>query len=132
METKKKKTALSGKKSGFTLIEILLVVTIIGVLLGIALPKITGRGKEAKMMAAGADINSLSMGITEYEMKNGKFPSSLDELISKENGGPYLNKLKVPLDPWGNSYQYQAPGANNTHSFDLYTEFEGTSINNWE
>ena len=66
----------SNPRSGFTLIEILLVVVIIGILAGIAIPKMGGKSEKAMIAQAKANINSLSMAIQEYEMINGAYPSS--------------------------------------------------------
>ena len=107
------------KKSGFTLIEIILVVVIIGILAGIAIPKMGGKSEKAMIAQAKANINSLSMAIQEYEMMNGNYPSSLDGLLDESKGGPFMEKKVVPTDPWGTPYTFSAPGSHNTHTFDL-------------
>lgn len=109
---------------GFTLIEILLVVAIIAILAGLVGPNIVGRGKEARIQAAGADINGgLAAALDIFELDNGKYPDKLDDL-SKDPGsvrnwrGPYVKK-GLPKDPWGNPYVYVYPGSNNPQSYDL-------------
>jgi general secretion pathway protein G len=121
-------------RAGFTLIEILLVVVIIGMLAGIAavsVPKNMRRAREAK---AAADISAISMAIQTYYMDKGKYPSSLDLLVQGEE--PYLEK-GVPDDPWQNKYQYAYPGSHKPLKFDLYCYGEdgvqsGDDIANWQ
>jgi general secretion pathway protein G len=133
MNTKKQKNLMNRRKSGFTLIEILLVVVIIGILAGIGIPALSGKSEKAKFAQAQGNINMLSMGVREYEIMNGDYPSSLDGLLDESKGGPYLEKKSVPTDPWGKPYMYAAPGSNNSHTFDLScTSPKGIVINNWE
>lgn len=132
MENKRKNKHLS-KRSGFTLIEIILVVVIIGILAGIAIPKLGGKSEMAMIGQAKANINSLSMAIQEYEMMNGAYPPSLDALLDESKGGPFMEKKVIPMDPWKKPYSFSAPGSHNTHTFDLYcTTPSGEVVNNWE
>jgi len=117
--------------TGFTLTEILLVVIIIGILVGMVIPNIAGRGEQARRAAAKADIEAnLAMALDLYELDNGQYPTSqqgLEALIKKptqspvpENwSGPYLKKRVVPQDPWGNPYVYTSPGSQNPQGYDL-------------
>ncbi len=134
MEQKKKDKHLN-KRSGFTLIEIILVVVIIGILSGIFLGglKIGGKTEMANVTKAQATIATLSSAIQEYEIINGTYPTSLDGLLDESKGGPFLQKMVIPQDPWGNPYQFTVPGSHNTHTFDLSaTSPKGTVVNNWE
>lgn len=97
----------SHQKNAFTLIELMLVVIIIGVLAAMVMPRLVGRSEQARIAAAKADINAnIALALDLYEMDNGFYPASLDELLQKgQNGkGPYLKR--APKDPWGNSYVY--------------------------
>ncbi|MDF7826841.1 type II secretion system protein GspG [Pontiellaceae bacterium B12227] len=133
MKTRKQETLMNRRKSGFTLIEILLVVVIIGILAGIGIPALGGKSEKAKIAQAQGNINTLSMGIREYEIMNGDYPSSLEGLLDSSKGGPFLEKKSVPNDPWGNPFSYSAPGSHNTHTFDLScTSKKGVVVNNWE
>lgn len=128
---------------GFTLIEILLVVIIIGILVSLVAPRLAGRSEEARIQAAKSDISGgIALALDLYEVDNGSYPRSLEGLVTKSGDasnwkGPYLKK-GLPKDPWGNPYVYRMPGQQNTGSFDLYSsgpdKQEGTEddVNNWE
>lgn len=115
-----KKTDQSRRNSraGFTLIEILLVVVIIGMLAGIAAVSVPKHLKKARMSKAAADIASISMAVQSYYMEEGKYPANLDALVSGNE--PYMEK-GIPKDPWQNAYQYAFPGAHKQPKFDLYS-----------
>ena len=132
MKNRKNQNHLS-KKSGFTLIEIILVVVIIGILAGIAIPRMGGKTEKAKISQAKSNITSLSMAIQEFEMINGNYPSSLDQLLDESKGGPFMEKKAIPKDPWDKPFTYTTPGSHNNHSFDIScTSPKGTVVNNWE
>lgn len=139
MKTKKIETYSS--RAGFTLIEILLVVVIIGILAALAAPRLGGRVKEARINSAKADVQAIGTALRLYELDNGDYPSSIQSLISKPGGaknwrGPYLEKNTIPKDPWGNDYVYAFPGQNNSHSYDLKSNgpdgvASGDDVTNW-
>ena len=107
----------------FTLVEMLLVVTIIGILAALVIPKIMGRSEQARMTAAHADINGgIKSALDAFEVDNGFYPKTLQDLVqapgnAKNWHGPYLDK--IPMDPWGNNYVYYYPGKHNQSSYDL-------------
>ena len=117
------------RQKGFTLIEIMVVVVIIGLLATLVLPRVLGRQDEAFVAKAKADIRALSSALKLYKLDNFNFPSTdqgLEALISKPSGVPaskhwkkggYIDRL--PADPWGGSYQYLSPGEK--MEFDLWS-----------
>ena len=107
----------------FTLVEMLLVVTIIGILAALVIPRIVGVSDHSRVVAANADINGgIKSALGRYEVENGFFPKSLQDLLvqpgnAKDWRGPYLDKF--PTDPWGNPYIYYYPGKHSQNSYDL-------------
>jgi general secretion pathway protein G len=106
----------------------LLVVTIIGILAALVIPKIMGRSEQARNTAAHADINGgIKSALDSFEVDNGYYPkgkNGLGDLVqqprdAKNWHGPYLDKL--PTDPWSNPYIYEYPGKHNPSSYDLYS-----------
>ncbi len=122
-------------KKGFTLIEIILVVIIIGILVAMVVPNIIGRSEQARITAARTDIESnLSTALDLYRMDSGRYPTSEQGLNAL---GPYLKKKKIPKDPWGHDYLYVSPGAHNKDSYDLTSlgpdgVESSDDITNWE
>ena len=111
---------------GFTLIELMLVVIIIGALVAMVMPRLAGRSEQARVGAARADIQSnIATALKLYELDNGSYPGTddglnalLTRLPSAQNwNGPYLEKK--PIDPWGHEYQYRSPGTKRPHDYDL-------------
>jgi len=110
----------STRHAGFTLIEIMVVVVIIGVLAALLVPKIMSRPDEARVVAAKQDIATLMQALKLYRLDNSRYPSGdqgLQALVSKPTSEPLPNNWKsggyverLPKDPWGNPYQYLNPG----------------------
>ncbi len=102
------------RDAGFTLIEILLVVVIIGILAAVAVPRLGGRVAQSQVAAARASIGAISTAIDLYETDNGRLPDSLQNLITKGSepnwNGPYLRKAESLTDPWGNEFQFSRQG----------------------
>jgi general secretion pathway protein G len=105
---------------GFTLIEIMVVVVIMGVLAALVVPKLLNRAGESKVAAAKVDIATIMQALKLYKLDNQRYPTTeqgLQALIEKPTGGPAANGWKaggyvekMPKDPWGNPYQYLSPG----------------------
>lgn len=103
--------------SGFTLIELIVVVVIIGLLAGLVLPQFIRQEEKAKLKAARAQIELLATALDTFRLDVGRYPTSeegLQALRQKPGGlerwdGPYLKK-DIPLDPWGKPYNYKSPG----------------------
>jgi general secretion pathway protein G len=105
---------------GFTLIEIMVVVVIMGVLAALVVPKLLNRAGESKIAAAKVDIATIMQALKLYKLDNQRYPTTeqgLQSLIEKPTGGPAANGWKaggyvekMPKDPWGNPYQYLSPG----------------------
>jgi general secretion pathway protein G len=104
--------------AGFTLVEIMVVVVIIGILAMLIVPRVVGRSDDARAAAAKHDLTTIFQSLKLYRLDNGRYPTSeqgLQALVTKPqaapvppNWRPYLDKL--PNDPWGNPYQYLNPG----------------------
>jgi len=141
MKTLTLSTKRNAKRRGFTLVEILLVVTIIGILAALVIPKIAGRSDEARKKSAFSDVNGgIKTALGMYDVDTGRYPGSLNDLMQQPSDvkgwkGPYLDQL--PVDPWGHPYVYVYPGRKNTTGFDLYSvgpdNQDGTAddIGNW-
>ena len=117
------------KQGGFTLIEIMVVVVILGILAALVVPQVMNRPDQAKVTVAKGDIKAIGAALDMYKLDNYAYPSTqqgLDALVEKPGGNPqpknwnrdgYLKR--VPKDPWGNEYQYLSPGTQG--QYDLYS-----------
>ena len=106
------------KQTGFTLLELLVVLGIIAMLAGLVGPQVMKHMGESKVKAAKVQIEDLAQTLDMYKLDVGSYPTSdqgLNALIESPDGaarwnGPYLRKSKVPLDPWQQEYKYTSPG----------------------
>ena len=127
---KRQQQAIAARRSrGFTLIEIMVVMVILGLLVALVAPNIMGRGDDARVTSAKAQMRQIGNALDLYRLDNSHYPSSaqgLEALVQEPSGNPeprnwnpdgYLNS--VPEDPWGNPYQYESPG--DGRPYDLYT-----------
>ena len=136
---------------GFTLIELMVVIVILGVLAGLIIPRIMGRPEEARRMKARVQMESIETALKLYKLDNGSYPTteqglqalveapSVGELARHWRKGGYLEKGKVPVDPWENEFVYLSPGVNGDFDLSSYGkdgqpggEDENADINNWE
>jgi general secretion pathway protein G len=138
-------------EAGFTLIELMVVVVIIGILAGLIVPRIMGSDDKAREAKAKMQIESLETALKLYKLDNGAYPTTeqglkalveapaAGNLAKNWRPGGYLEKGKVPKDPWGNEFIYVSPGSHG--DFDLSSlgadgepggEGKNKDINNWE
>jgi len=141
----------TASEAGFTLIELLVVLVIIGILAGYIGPKIMGHPEEAKRTKATLQIQGIDTALKMYKLDNGMYPSTeqglqalveppaIGRLPAKWRDGGYLEKGKIPLDPWGNDFVYLSPGLNGDFDLSSYSadgeaggEGDAKDINNWE
>jgi general secretion pathway protein G len=118
-------------RAGFTLVEILVVVIVIGLLAGLVGPRILGRVSEARTAAARTQIELLGLALDNYRLDSGGYPTSEQGLSALQEKpardpiptnwrGPYLKKA-IPADPWGRPYGYKSPGEHDPSGYDLWT-----------
>ncbi|MBI3615877.1 MAG: type II secretion system major pseudopilin GspG [Candidatus Omnitrophica bacterium] len=136
-----------GDRTGFTLVELLIVVTILGILVAMVVPRLAGRTEQARRARAQADVKgSIPLALDLFELDTGKYPQTEEGLNilraappnaeARNWHGPYLKQ--DPIDPWGRSYRYVYPGAHNAQDYDLSsvgpdgTEGTGDDIGNWQ
>jgi general secretion pathway protein G len=103
---------VAGGQGGFTLVEVLLVVAILGILATIVVVNVAGRGDDARIKATRASIEGIKTALNMYDVDTGRYPSSLDSLINNDGSpnwkGPYLQSKSVPVDQWGTAFSYTA------------------------
>ena len=137
------------KRIGFTLVEVLVVLVILGLLAALVVPRVVGRGEDAKRTAAAVQIREIEQALEMYRLDSSLYPSTaqgLEALVTKPSippeprkyrEGGYLRKL--PVDPWGSPFVYRRPGDHGEYDlFSLGADGEeggdgpGKDITNWE
>ncbi len=103
------------KTQGFTLIEIMVVVVILGILAALVVPNIMDRPDMARQVTAKQTIRALEASIDMYRLDHMNYPTTLEDLVSSGN------MKEIPPDPWGNSFQYERSGGRSGKDFDLYS-----------
>ena len=143
---KTQKPSNQNREAGFTLIELMVVVIILGLLAGFVAPKLMGRPEEARRTKAAIQISSFETALKLYKLDNGSYPTTeqgLQALVAGSEASSsrgYLEKRTVPKDPWGNNFVYQSPAANNyDYSISSYGpdkapggQGKNKDINSWE
>ena len=132
------------KSGGFTLIEIMVVVVVIGILAAIIIPQFMGTSEDAKIAAARATVTELDSAVERFYVQMDRYPTTeegFNALLTPPSGddaknwrGPYIKKLFN--DPWGHPYQYACPGTHHTESYDIWSRGkanadDANSIGNW-
>ena len=136
---------------GFTLIELMVVIVILGILAGLIVPRIMGRPEEAKQLKAKLTIASLETSLRLYKLDNGAYPTTeqgLNALLAAPDTGNvsnsfreggYIEKGRMPKDPWGSEFIYLSPGINGEYDIISYGsdgvpggEGKDKDINSWE
>jgi general secretion pathway protein G len=141
-------SSLPQRRAGFTLLEIMVVVIIIGIIAATILPQFIGVTYDAKVSTAKSHIHELENALERFNIHMDRYPSTEEGLKvlvnppadeNKKWRGPYVTELRA--DPWGTPYQYEAPGTHHPTRFDLWSrgadkadggEGEGLDIGNWE
>jgi general secretion pathway protein G len=113
----KVRTRTRGRRTAFTLIEILVVVVILAILAAVVVPNVISRIEDARISAAIADIKAFETDLDMFKVDTGQYPPSLEALINNPGithwNGPYIkNQATIQPDPWGRPYIYKAPGDN--------------------
>ena len=116
-------------QSGFTLLEIMIVVSIIVILLGLAISRMKNPTVFAKSVAVQADVQSVGTTLMQYEAMNGFYPTTeqgLQALVTQPESEPRPNRWhsfydRIPTDPWGTPYQYRCPGIKHPDKYDLFS-----------
>lgn len=107
-------------EAGFTLVELMVVVVIIGILAAIVVPRMVGASDKAKVQAAKAQISSFKTALDMFKLESGKYPTTsegLEALINNEHQN-FLDQDVVPLDPWNSPYLYSSPGTGG-HDYEI-------------
>ncbi len=112
------------QQRAFTLVELLLVLSILALLAGLVLPKLTGSKERANVSATKTQISAFGTALDMFEVDNGHYPkgkSGLNDLVTQPKDASNWHKYleSIPLDPWGHPYIYECPGKHRTDSYDL-------------
>src|SRR5512139_1806714 len=149
METQRNRNRGLRDRAGFTLIEIMVVIVILGLLAALVVPKLIGRTEEAKKTQARVQIRNVEQALELFKLDNGFFPATdqgLEALVRMPEAGRTPNNYRrggyldrLPKDPWGNAYIYVSPGSHGDYDISSYGadgtpggEGEDGDINSWD
>lgn len=132
------------RRSGFTLIELIVVIALVAVLAAVVAPNLLGKASDANRKSAGVQLEKVSNAIELYRLETGRYPDDLEALVRQPQGverwnGPYIKKRSQLKDPWGNELVIQRPGEHN--KFDLISyggdgrpggEDDDADLTNWD
>ncbi len=149
MLTRRRYGAARDRRAGFTLLELMVVIVILGLLAALVVPKLIGQSEKAKQTAARVQIRSLEQALQLFKLDNGFYPSTEQGLVAlvraPEVGripknyrqGGYIDR--IPNDPWGNAYVYLSPGAHGDYDISSYGadgmpggDGENADVNSWD
>ena len=151
MDTRSRRAPVLAGNHGFTLIELMVVMVILGILAGLIVPRIMDRPEEARRTKAAVQIQSIEQALKLYKLDNGQYPTTEQGLLAlveppatgalakKWRTGGYLEKGKVPKDPWDNDFVYISPGLHGDYDLSSYGadnqaggEGKDADINSWD
>ena len=149
MEPQRRRDGRLRDRAGFTLIEIMVVIVILGLLAALVVPKLIGRTEEAKKTQARVQIRNVEQALELFKLDNGFFPTTdqgLEALVRMPEAGRTPNNYRrggyldrLPKDPWGNAYVYVSPGSHGDYDISSYGadgtpggEGEDADINSWD
>jgi len=129
-------------RDGFTLIEIMIAIAILGILAAVIAPSFFGYLKTARISSAKSTLQTMKSGITFYNAHTGQWPARLKDLIEKPRDeklrkkwqGPYIEVEEIPEDPWGNAYQYKINPPGSARPYELFSygpEGKGAPKEDW-
>jgi general secretion pathway protein G len=131
-------------RSGFTLIELIVVIALVAVLAAVVAPNLLGKASEANRKSALVQLEKIASAVELYRLETGRYPEEMIDLVEQPSGldrwqGPYVRKRSQLLDPWGNAIVLQVPGEKG--AFDIISyggdgqpggEGDGADISNWD
>jgi general secretion pathway protein G len=131
-------------RSGFTLIELIVVIALVAVLAAVVAPNLLGKASEANRKSALVQLEKIASAVELYRLETGRYPEEMIDLVEQPTGldrwqGPYVRKRSQLLDPWGNAIVLQVPGEKG--AFDIISyggdgqpggEGDGADISNWD
>lgn len=134
----------SARSSGFTLIELIVVIALVAVLAAVVAPNLLGKATEANRKSAGIQLEKIANAVELYRLETGRYPEELTDLVKKPQGverwnGPYIRKMSQLKDPWGSELLMRRPGENGPFDIVSYGsdgqpggDGDDADINSWE